>query len=57
MASRKLRNAPAEPDGPQKLKTQLGITRRMLKEVQAYEKEVVVNEGRITNVGPVRTYL
>jgi len=46
MASRKLRNAPAEMDGPTKLKTQLAITRRMIKEVQAYEKEVVVNEGK-----------
>ncbi len=47
MASRKLRNAPPEMGGPQKLKTQLAIAKRMLKEVQAYETEVLTNEARI----------
>ena len=31
----------------QKMKTQLSITKRMIKEVAAYEKEVVTNEARI----------
>lgn len=47
MASRKLRNAPPEMNSSQKMKTQLSITKRMIKEVAAYEKEVVTNEARI----------
>ena len=47
MASRKLRSAPPEAAGGKKLKTQLGIVKRMLKEVSCYEKEVVANEARI----------
>lgn len=47
MASRKLRNAPSEAGSGTKLKTQLGICKRMLKEVQSYEKEVVTNEARV----------
>jgi len=47
MASRRLRNAPAEASGGAKLKIQLGIARRMAKEVAAYELEVTTNEARI----------
>jgi tubulin-specific chaperone A len=47
MASRRLRNAPQEMGGAQKLKTQLGIAKRMVKEVSSYELEVVTNEARI----------
>jgi len=56
MASRKLRNAPAEMGAPDKLKTQLNITRRMIKEVQAYEKEVVTNEGRYMKYDCIHAY-
>ena len=47
MASRRLRNAPQEASGGKKLKTSLGIAKRMVKEVNAYEKEVEQNEARI----------
>ena len=47
MASRRLRNAPQEASGGKKLKTVLGIAKRMVKEVNAYEKEVEQNEARI----------
>lgn len=47
MASRKLRSAPSDGDAGKKLKTQLGICKRMVKEVQSYEKEVVTNEARV----------
>ena len=43
MASRRLRNAPAEAHGGQKLKIQLGIAKRMAGEVAAYELEVCVS--------------
>lgn len=33
--------------GALKLKTQLGIAKRMIKEVEAYEREVTTNEARI----------
>jgi len=47
MASRKLRSAPPEAGGGKKLKNQLGIVKRMLKEVACYEREVVANEARV----------
>jgi len=47
MASRKLRSAPVEAVGGKKLKTQLGIVKRMQKEVASYEKEVETNEARV----------
>jgi len=47
MASRKLRSAPGEVGMDKKLKTQLGVCRRMVKEVQSYEKEVLTNEARV----------
>lgn len=47
MASRKLRSAPSDGDAGKKLKTQLGICKRMVKEVQSYEKEVITNEARV----------
>ena len=47
MASRKLRSAPTEAGSGMKLKTQLGICKRMVKEVKSYEKEVVTNEARV----------
>ena len=47
MASRRLRNAPDEMSTDQKLKTQLGIAKRMVKEVNSYEKEVATNEARV----------
>jgi len=47
MASRKLRSAPGDVSTDKKLKTQLGVCKRMVKEVQSYEKEVVVNEARV----------
>ena len=47
MASRRLRNAPQEATGGKKLKNVLGIAKRMVKEVNAYEKEVEENEARI----------
>lgn len=47
MASRKLRSAPGDVSTDKKLQTQLGICKRMVKEVQSYEKEVLVNEARV----------
>lgn len=47
MASRKLRNAPPEQEGAARLKTLLGIAKRMVKEVDAYEKEVVTNTDKV----------
>ena len=47
MASRKLRSAPGEADQGKRLKTQLGVCKRLVKEVQSYEKEVVTNEARV----------
>ena len=47
MASRKLRNAPPEQEGAAKLKTLLWIAKRMVKEVDAYEKEVVTNTDKV----------
>jgi tubulin-specific chaperone A len=47
MASRKLRSAPGEQSAGTKLKTLLGVCKRMVKEVSSYEKEVVTNEARV----------
>ena len=47
MASRRLRNAPADKVGGAKLKNILGIAKRMVKEVTAYEKEVEQNELKV----------
>ena len=47
MASRRLRNAPAEKTGNAKLKQLFGIAKRMSKEVSAYEKEVEQNEAKV----------
>ena len=33
--------------GNRKLKIQIGVCKRMLKEVSSYEKEVVTNEARV----------
>jgi hypothetical protein len=37
----------AVASGSKKLKIQIGVCKRMLKEVLSYEKEVITNEARV----------
>ena len=39
--------APTESDANKKLKIQLGVCKRMVKEVASYEKEVIQNEAKV----------
>eukprot|EP01031_Cornospumella_fuschlensis_P034481 gene34481-41747_t len=38
---------PAEENPSKKLKVQVGVVKRMIKEVESYEKEVITNEARV----------
>jgi hypothetical protein len=41
------KKTPVVSSGDKKLKIQIGVCKRMLKEVLSYEKEVITNEARV----------
>lgn len=41
------KKTPVVSSGDKQLKIQIGVCRRMLKEVLSYEKEVITNEARV----------
>lgn len=42
-----MKKAPVAIPGDRRLKIQIGVCKRMLKEVASYEKEVITNEAKV----------